>query len=188
MIRNMIRIISADIANSMLTAHYLGPVRRARVLMAFTDGEAVAVYGWPTRGNIRHGLPATELMRLWSPDEYSGTLSQFLAATLKELQRYHPEINLVVAYADPEAGHHGGIYRASNWIYTGHASQGGPQAMIINGERVHARTVNHRYGHADRRRLEAELGVTVTPIKRVPKHTYYYPLTKSARKILKEIK
>ena len=59
---------SATIANSMVATHYLGPVRSARVLIALTDGEAVAGYGRPTTGNIRYGLPATELMRLWSPE------------------------------------------------------------------------------------------------------------------------
>ena len=105
---------------------------------------------------------------------------------MKLLKKDHPEVEIIIAYADPTAGHHGGIYQASNWTYVGKANQGGPQALIINGETVHARTVNHRYGHANQKRLREELGLSVEAIPRVPKHLYYYPLTRQARKCLVE--
>ena len=79
-------------ANQQLHAHYLGSVPMIRVLDAYTDGEAEAVYGRPTRGDIRFNLPATELMRLWSPDEYEGTLSSFLSQSMKLLKKDHPEV------------------------------------------------------------------------------------------------
>ena len=177
------RSINSAQANAMLSEHYLGAVTPARVLASYTDGEAVALYGRPTRGNVRFGYQATELMRLWSPDEYNGTLSQFLSMTVRAIKRDFPDVQILVAYAAPEAGHHGGIYRASNWIYTGKARQGGPQALIIDGVTVHARTVNHRYGHSNQKRLREE-GHTVEAIARVPKHTYYYPLNRRARRDL----
>lgn len=178
-----VQTISSYAANGMLTDHYLGSVNPARVLKAYADEEAVAVYGRPTRGNTHLGLASIELMRLWSPDVYSYTLSAFLSKTLKLLKLHAPSIQIVVAYAASEVGHHGGIYRASNWFYWGRAKAGGPQALIINGEKVHARTVNHRYGHANQQRLRQE-GHIVESIARIPKHTYYYPLTRLARKTL----
>ena len=202
----MIRLVSADVANSMLISHYLGPVRRARITVACSDGEAIGVYGWPTTGNFRFGFSTIELMRLWSPDQYSGVLSQFVAQTIKIIHKECPEVDLLVSYADSEAGHHGGIYRASNWLYAGRASAGGPQGFIIDKEPnqgihqigfpglvedsqtsiVHTRTVSHRYGHCNREQLEKELGVKVTAIARVPKHTFYYPLTKKVRRVLNQ--
>ena len=180
------RSIDSTTANSLLTEHYLGSVPTTRVLCSYTDGEAVAIYGRPTTGNVRFGCKTQELMRLWSPDVYSGVLYSFLSKTVQQLRKDFSEVQLLVAYAAPEVNHHGGIYRASNWFYAGKASQGGPQALIINGEIVHTRTVNHRYGHANRKRLEQELGIDITPIKRVQKHTYYYPLNKKIRAILRE--
>ena len=184
----MITTTTSQKANQQLHAHYLGSVPMIRILDAYTDEEAIAVFGRPTKGNIRFNLPATELMRLWSPDDYEGTLSSFLSQSMKLLKKDHPEIEIIIAYADPTAGHHGGIYQASNWTYVGKAQHGGPQALIINGETVHARTVNHRYGHASQKRLREELGLSVEAIPRIPKHLYYYPLTRQARKCLIEHK
>ena len=75
----MITSTTSQKANQQLHAHYLGSVPMIRILDAYTDEEAIAVFGRPTRGNIRFNLPATELMRLWSPDDYEGTLSSFLS-------------------------------------------------------------------------------------------------------------
>lgn len=179
-------------ANQMLDQHYLGSVPTTRVLSAYSDGEAVAIYGRPTTGNIRFGFKTQELMRLWSPDVYSGTLSKFLSQTIRQVRNDFQEVELLVAYADPRANHHGGIYRASNWLYAGTSADGGATIFIIHDplfglpQVVHTRTVSHRYGHCNRRRLEQELGVRIDTIKRVPKHTYYYPLNKKTRKILCE--
>ena len=111
----MITTTTSQKANQQLHAHYLGSVPMIRILDAYTDEEAIAVFGRPTKGNIRFNLPATELMRLWSPDDYEGTLSSFLSQSMKLLKKDHPEIAIIIAYADPTAGHHGGIYQASNW-------------------------------------------------------------------------
>jgi len=42
-------------------------------------------------------------------------LSFFVSQTLKKL----PCPNVVVSYADTSQNHHGYIYQATNWIYTG---------------------------------------------------------------------
>ena len=180
-----LRSISHGEANSRLVHHYLGAITPARILCAQTDGDAVAVFGRPTRGNVRFGFSATELIRLWSPDDYL-YLSRFLSRALRILRHDYPSVALVVAYADGEVGHHGGIYRASNWFNFGRARQGGPAALIIDGERVHARTVNHRYGHANQKRLREELGLDVQAIPRMPKFIYYYPLNRQVRRRLEQ--
>jgi len=49
------------------------------------------------------------------------TLSYFVSQTLKLL----PEL-IIVSFADAHQGHHGYIYQATNWIYTGKSSNNTP--------------------------------------------------------------
>ena len=46
-------------------------------------------------------------------------VSKIMALAVKFLKKQNPGLKIVVSYADPEQGHHGGIYQACNWIYRG---------------------------------------------------------------------
>jgi hypothetical protein len=49
-------------------------------------------------------------------------------------------LQLIVSYADPEQGHHGGIYQACNWIYTG--PSGKAIKIFYKGKWAHKKTVD----------------------------------------------
>jgi hypothetical protein len=51
----------------------------------------------------RHTVPVSRIMRL----------------AISFLKKTNPGIRLVVSFADSTQGHHGGIYQATNWFYTG---------------------------------------------------------------------
>lgn len=57
-----------------------------------------------------------ELRRLCRHPEHSQPLSRFLAETLRELKS--SGVAAVLSWADLAAEHHGGIYQATNWVYT----------------------------------------------------------------------
>jgi hypothetical protein len=50
---------------------------------------------------------------------HSAPVSRVVAVALRLLKRANPGLRLVVSFADPAAGHHGGIYQAGGWVYTG---------------------------------------------------------------------
>lgn len=98
--------------------HYLGTLPKAvqRNFGLFVDGVLVAAacYGPCHSAKLPEGF--LELRRLVKHPEYEISLSTFLSATLRTLKV--EGVSAVVSWADPSAGHHGGIYQATNWIYT----------------------------------------------------------------------
>ena len=52
------------------------------------------------------------------PNTMTNALSFFVSRALKDLSRVAPDI-VLVSYADSGAGHHGYIYQATNWWFTG---------------------------------------------------------------------
>ena len=51
-----------------------------------------------------------------------------------------PGLRLIVSYADKDQNHHGGIYRATNWIYEGLFGVG-TLGIHCEGKKVHPRSV-----------------------------------------------
>ena len=104
-----------------------------------------------------------------------------LGKAVKLLKKESPELELLISYADPDAGHVGTIYQAASWIYVGKSAP--VQWLEIHGEVVHPRTIFSRYGTDSIKKLK---GVD-EDAKRVPRsrrHKYVLPLTKSMRKVI----
>lgn len=60
-----------------------------------------------------------ELNRLWMHDNMpKNSESRFVGWCLRELRKLRPKL-ILVSYADTKMGHTGGIYQATNWLYTG---------------------------------------------------------------------
>jgi len=119
-----------------------------------------------------YGLEQTECVELTriALTSHVSPVSQIMAVAIKFLMKENPGLHLIVSYADPEEGHHGGIYQATNWIYVG--LSGSSEKVFYNGRWVHKRTVDSVYGH--------HKGF---PIKKTSgKHTYLFPLNKKIKK------
>ena len=108
---NMQTITKAEANAFMAQHHYLGDVPAAATI-CYGNGKSVAAYG-PVHAPR---MPKTylELRRLAS--DGTDVLSRFLAETLRALKA--SGVPAIMTWADPSAGHHGGIYQATNWIYT----------------------------------------------------------------------
>jgi len=84
-----------------------------------------------------------ELRRLCCIDDTpKNTESFFISRSLRWLKQ-HTSIKLVISYADETYGHHGGIYKASNFEHVGYTS---PQRVIEWGGRLwHDKTIRTKY-------------------------------------------
>ncbi len=115
----------------LLPRHYAG--RKPMVVIAFgafEDGElkAVCTFGIPATGFLCAGIcgeefrsSVIELNRLCA-DGYSGQLSEFCAFCFRHLAG-KTKYEIIVSYSDSGQNHHGYIYRALNFIYTGATKQ-----------------------------------------------------------------
>lgn len=57
-----------------------------------------------------------------------------------------PFVKIIVSYADPEQGHTGVIYKATNWTYIGKSQIQYEVICPITGGVLHKRIANARYG------------------------------------------
>lgn len=101
-------------------------------------------------------------------------VSRIASIAVKMLKKQSAGLRLIVSYAEPAQDHHGGIYQAMNWIYTGESESRKGAHYIINGKYVHGRTMRSKYGHEDNIPFSWEYTTA-------HKHKYLYPLDDAMR-------
>lgn len=117
-----------------------------------------------------------ELRRLACIDDTpKNTESFFVSKTLKWLKK-NTEYKVVISYADPEHGHTGVIYKATNFQLVGRTAPG--TTFEFGGKKYHARTASMKqrpYGRriADLIKEKSEL---ISKVKLEPKYIYRYNL------------
>ena len=166
--------------------HYSGsvPVGKAVRVGAWEDGKFIGAIVF-SRGAIHnigrpYGLTQAEAVELTRVAlcAHKAPVSRMLRIAIKMLKAINPGLRLLVSYADEKEGHHGGIYQATNWIYTGAVHDAW---LCIHGSMVHPRTAFSRYGS----RGLAHIRATVDPeAMRAPagvKHKYLFPLDSAMR-------
>ena len=94
-------------------------------------------------------------------------LSFFVSQCLKQF----PKPNIIVSYADPNNGHHGYIYQAINWLYTGESSA--HDDTFINGQLLHQKTVFNQ-DNTNSIDVLKSMGLDVRLEKTQPKHRYFF--------------
>jgi hypothetical protein len=105
------------------TNHYLHswPSGPAHV---YVYESAVVVFGLPPNPYLAKSFGLRNgrvwlLARLWAPDGHRpNLLTEAIAYAVREFHRLELA-DLLVAYADPAAGHEGHIYRAASWTALG---------------------------------------------------------------------
>ena len=113
----------------MIKRHYIGKWPGVCVLtLAMRQGKdllGVCVFALPPRETSkRYGANAWELARLWlcSAVPQNGE-TWFIANAVRYIRKFHLDVDVLVSYADPSAGHQGTIYKAANWICDGRTDQ-----------------------------------------------------------------
>ena len=112
-------------------------------------------------------------------------VSRIMAIAFKFLKKNSPKLKMIVSFADPQYGHHGGIYQATNWIYSGDTASS--KEYWHKGKRLHSRQVSEKGWNIQ----QGAKRKTVKPsqcevIKTKGKHRYLMPLDKETmRSIIK---
>lgn len=120
-----------------------------------------------------------ELRRLVTLDSTpKNTESYFIGHTLRWLKR-NTDVKVIVSYADPNYGHEGTIYRATNFEHVGMTSPG--RVINHNGRRYHDKAIRTKYKgelkpFAKRLKDALESGEAHYE-KQKPKHIYVKHLT-----------
>lgn len=107
-----------------------------------------------------------ELVRV-ALKKHSTPVSRIVAITIKMLKKQFSGLRLVVSFADPEQGHHGGIYQAMGWQFSGNSAAS--DEYIYQGKRWQGRSFRNSH-----KGMEKHPDVTV--VKGSSKHRYLMPL------------
>ena len=93
-----------------------------------------------------YGLSQTECCELTrvALTNHKTPVTKIIKIAMKFLKQNSPGLKLIVSYADPLKGHHGGIYQGGNWVYAGKSQA--QREVIVNGKVMHKRTANSLYG------------------------------------------
>jgi hypothetical protein len=112
---------------------------------------------------------------------HKSTVSRVIRLALLFLKKNSPELRLVVSFADPSEGHHGGVYQAGNWIYTGRQP---PTVEYIapDGKQWHGRMVSKDGRIKVQGKYRACWRIDqCTPVEKPGKHRYLMPLDEAMK-------
>lgn len=167
------------------------PVGKAVKFGAWEGGSFVGavVFG---RGANQHlgkiyGLTSIEVCELVrvALRRHDAPVSRIVAEAVRQLRQMNPRMRLVVSFADPNVGHHGGIYQAMNWLYLGQSDDGQAWKHKQSGRIFHNRMVSktgyaRQFGRVTRTASYDE----VERVALAGKHRYALPLDKQMRRKL----
>lgn len=111
---------------------------------------------------------------------HDSPVSRIVKLAMQFLKRNSPDLRLIVSFADPQYGHHGGIYQAGNWLYAGDTQKG--KEYWKDGKRLHSRQVsekgwNIQQGAVRKTVKPSQCNIVVT----TGKHRYLMPLDAEMR-------
>ena len=157
------------------------PVGKLVKVGVWEDGRfiGVVIYSWGANNNLSkpYGLEmieCCELVRV-ALTNHKTPVSRIMAIAQKFLVKKSPGLRLMVSFADPSAGHHGGIYQANGWVYCGASAPS--YEFRLNGKRLQKRAyTGANYGSPKMALPECAVKVA-TP----GKHRYLMPLDAAMR-------
>ncbi len=129
------------------------PVFKLNTIGAWEDGRFIGavIFGLGAAGSTngaQYGLARNfeivECVRV-ALGEHKTPTSRILSIAVKMLKAKNHKLRMIISFADTREGHHGGIYQAAGWVYTGDYDSTG-DCYIVNGVEVHAKTLHSRYG------------------------------------------
>ena len=151
------------------------------------DGAYIGCVLFSRGANAQLGAPyglgmtgCAELVRI-ALAAHAAPVTRIVAIALKFLRSNSPGLRLLVSYADPSEGHHGGIYQAGGWTCSGMTAPSveyiGPDGKRWHGRMVSPSGVKKVYGQL-RRVLRPD---QCTRVERPGKHRYLMPLDAAMR-------
>lgn len=166
------------------------PAGKAVKIGAWEDGQFVGVIIFSRGANNHIGNPygmtqfeVCELTRV-AMREHKTPISKMLAIAIKMLKKQSPGIKLIVSYADADQEHLGGIYQATNWIFTGLMNEGTTSAFIVKGRKRHPKSIHSLGVVQSLEEVRKHLDPNAQLFKTKGKYKYLFPLTDEVRKQL----
>ncbi len=127
--------------NGLISDYSFALYRGNEIIGAMIYGKMAMHNQWRPYGECEEEV--VELRRLCCIDETpKNTESRFIGLTLKWLKS-NTNIKTVISYADPNYGHAGIIYKASNFKHIGMSSPG--RVIVYNGKKYHDKTIRTKY-------------------------------------------
>lgn len=150
-------------------------------------GEAIVVWSIPANRNIAKFVlgwkgNVWELSRLWAPDGHDANLLTQAISKAVGVIRSLERPDALVSYADPNAGHKGGVYRAASWLYHGQSEEA--RAYRSADGQIVSRRAFHS-GSKGMRKAEIE-ALGYRELKLPGKERFVRPLSRRAAKAMKE--
>lgn len=145
----------------------------------------VVIFGRGANNNMLKpfGLNADEgceLVRI-ALTQHHTPVSKIMALAIKFLAKSNQGLKLIVSYADADQNHHGGIYQATNWIYSGLMNAGTMGAFIIKGKKTHPKSVHSKGVKQSIAEVRKHLDPKATVFYTKGKHRYLMPLNKKTK-------
>ncbi|GHU71475.1 hypothetical protein FACS1894184_18360 [Clostridia bacterium] len=95
------------------------------------------------------------------------------------LHKFCPGLRLIVSYADAEQHHLGGIYQATNWIYTGKSD--GERYFRLHGKKIHPKSLHSKGYKQSLPWLQRYVNAEFEEFTTLGKYKYLMPLDKKMR-------
>jgi len=142
------------------------------------------IYGYSATPNVAKGLgllqnEIVELQRV-ALTKHISPVSKIVAISIKLLKKYSPGLKLIVSFADVDQNHHGGIYQAGNWIYTGISMENVKSGYIVRGKYMHCRSAGMK-GRNTLEWVRMNLDPKAKNFITKGKHRYLMPLKKNIK-------
>lgn len=174
-----IRRVPRAEAKEIITANHYTKRFPSGWVRCYAYNDVVIVFSIPANKNLEKFLFGAdvglrELARVWAPDNHApGELTSALSMAVKLLRQDVPTCKALVSFADPNMTHHGGVYQAASWLYTGQSSEARVY-MLEDGT-----PVSRRAFHSGGKSFKPNL-----PETRLPgKHRYVRILGKAVLKV-----
>lgn len=127
-----------------------------------------------------------ELVRV-ALDSHTTPVTRINATAIRMLRKMRPGLRVVVSFADPAQGHHGGIYQAGNWIYLGVSNRMSGRWLRVNGRVRHPKSIYANYGTRSVVWLRANVDPNACRVDLPAKHKYALPLDAAMRRQLERL-
>lgn len=153
---------------------------------AWEDGKYIGCVLFARGANMNIGAPyklatteVAELVRI-ALTKHATPVSRVMRIAVKFLRDNSPGLRLLVSYADPSEGHHGGVYQACSWVYEGPCGES--TLFLHEGRWKHQREVTADSFGRNTPGSAKVANWQSLPRKKTPgKHKYLLPLDKTMR-------
>lgn len=174
--------------------HYTGclPSGRRYIVGVWEDDQFIGVIIFAKGANPylgrAYGLHMSEMIELTrvALAEHQNPVTMYVAAALRLLRSDNPGLRLAVSFADPVAGHHGGIYQAGGWMFHGMGMQN--DEVMVHGKVRHKKTLHGKGWTSSIDWLRANVDPNAEVIVKPPKLRYVYPLDKQMRRRMEKVR